>query len=122
MRTRSPWPSIRTANDAVLVALFALGIGLPLVGLWTGAGLGVGGDDGRWENRRYASAPRLAWTRASVAQFPEQLEAYFDDHFAFRAVLIRWDNILRTVVLGASPEPGSGQSPGTRGADRKSVV
>ena len=106
MPTRAHANRIRTATDFLLVAIFVLGIGVPALGLlWRGSG-----EDGLWENRRYASAPRVEFTLASLSRFPKRFEAYFNDHFALRRLLIRWDNVIRTVWLAASPQPGSGQS------------
>jgi hypothetical protein len=105
MPTPQSTSPFRTASDSLLVALFLLAISAPLLGLL----LRGESEPKSWENRRYASAPRLEWSLASVSSFPAQLEAYFNDHFALREQLIRWDNVIRTVGLSTSPRPGGGQ-------------
>jgi alginate O-acetyltransferase complex protein AlgJ len=109
---KPPRTPLRTASDSLLVALFLLGICLPGLGLLFGAEP----ETRHWENRRYASAPQLEWNRKSLAHFPEQLEAYFNDRFGLRERLIRWDNLIRTAWLSTSPRPGSDKrldGPGT---------
>ena len=55
------------------------------------------------ENRTLAAWPQFRWDAASLRALPEQLTRYFEDHFAFRARLVRWQAIVRLYVLGVSP-------------------
>ena len=47
--------------------------------------------------------PQLRWDAASLRALPEQLTRYFEDHFAFRVRLVRWQAIVRLDALGVSP-------------------
>jgi hypothetical protein len=55
------------------------------------------------ENRTLAEWPHFRWDAASLRALPEQLTRYFDDHFAFRGRLVRWQGIVRLRALGVSP-------------------
>jgi hypothetical protein len=55
------------------------------------------------ENRVLAEWPQLRWDEASLRALPEQLTRYFEDHFAFRQRLVRWQAVVRMRVLGVSP-------------------
>jgi len=55
------------------------------------------------ENRTLAPWPQLRWDAASLRALPEQLTRYFEDHFAFRVRLVRWQAIVRLDALGVSP-------------------
>lgn len=83
----------------LLVALFLCAISLPLAANLTGVD---GGDPGA-ENRELAAFPCLDGTRASLAAFPASFGLWFDDHFGFRSVLVRWYGETRLFVLGVSP-------------------
>jgi alginate O-acetyltransferase complex protein AlgJ len=89
---REPW-------GAILVALFLLVIGLPLAANLTGAD---GADPGA-ENREMAAFPRLEGSWKSAANFGNGLGRWFDDHFGFRAALVRWFGETRLFWLGVSP-------------------
>jgi hypothetical protein len=84
---------------AVLVVLFVLVIGLPLAANLAGAD---GADPGA-ENREMATFPRLEGSWTSVATFGNGLGHWFDDHFGFRAALVRWFGETRLFWLGVSP-------------------
>ena len=44
---------------------------------------------------RSRHGPQLRWDAASLRALPEQLTRYFEDHFAFRVRLVRWQAIVR---------------------------
>ena len=83
----------------LLVALFVLAIALP-----PAANLaGFDGADPGAENRELAAFPRVDGSWASIAAFPTGLIVWFDDHFGFRSVLVRWYGGSRLFGLGVSP-------------------
>lgn len=85
--------------DLLVAALFVVVIALPLAA-------NLAGDDGadaRAENRELASAPRLDGTLKSLEAFPDALSRWFEDHFGFRARLVRWYGESRYWGLGVSP-------------------
>lgn len=75
------------AGRALLVACFVLVISLPLAANLAG----VDGADPGAENRELAA---FAWDSPGD---------WFEDHFGFRATLIRWYGESRLFVLGVSP-------------------
>lgn len=88
----------RVAN-LLLVSLFIAAISLPL-----GANLlGRDGADPIAENRTLANFPVLGGTWKSLRDFPGGLCDWFDDHFGFRADLIRWDASGRLFAFETSP-------------------
>jgi alginate O-acetyltransferase complex protein AlgJ len=98
MATHDKRETVNTGGP-LLVALFLLAISLPLAANLAGVD---GGDPGA-ENRELAAFPRLDGTRASIAAFPTGFGLWFDDHFGFRSVLVRWYGETRLFVLGVSP-------------------
>jgi alginate O-acetyltransferase complex protein AlgJ len=69
----------------------------------------LGGSDGAnplVENRTMAAFPHLDGTWASLADLPHGFTAWFEDHFAFRSTLVRWDSEARYFGLGVSPSSG----------------
>jgi len=104
--TMSPLPGVHERGlhpwwERVLVALFLTVLTVP--GLATLAG--VDADAARGEHRDLAPAPELTATWPAVAAFPAAFTAYFQDHFAFRGRLVRWQAAFRLLVLGVSPSP-----------------
>jgi hypothetical protein len=88
----------RPANS-VLAVVFVLVIWLPL-----GANLsGVDGFDPAAENREAARFPALDGTWASLADYPGGLGRWFDDHFGFRADLVRLNAWSQLFGLDTSP-------------------
>jgi hypothetical protein len=85
--------------DIALIALFLAVIGLPFV-FW------LHGDDRAVseENRLLARLPRLQWKAAVLKAFPTDFEAYFNDQFGFRRLLIRVLSLAR-YGLGISTSP-----------------
>jgi hypothetical protein len=78
--------------------VFAAGIVLPLAGSLVGPGTGLLN-----EKRRLADFPEFGLRPRFLAAFPEKFEAYFNDHFPFREVLIRWNSLAKLRLLGVSP-------------------
>jgi len=85
--------------DRALVLLFLLVISLPLAANL----LGFDGGDQQAENRELAGMPTIDGTLKSVGEFPIGLAHWFDDHFGFRATLVRWYGMSRLYGLGVSP-------------------
>jgi alginate O-acetyltransferase complex protein AlgJ len=84
---------------ALLVALFAAVISLPLAANLAG----VDGGDAGAENRELAPFPHVDRSWASIATLPEAFSLWFDDHFGFRSTLVRWYGESRLFVLHVSP-------------------
>jgi alginate O-acetyltransferase complex protein AlgJ len=83
--------------NKLLIALFVLVISLPLAG-------NLAGMDGASPNdENVATFPELNGSWRSVTGFAEDLASWFDDHFAFRATLVRWSAEVRLFGLGVSP-------------------
>ena len=81
------------------VALFVAVIALPLAATLAG----VDGADPGAENRELAPWPRFEASRRALGDLPAGFTAWFDDHFAFRARLVRWYGESRLYALGVSP-------------------
>jgi hypothetical protein len=85
--------------ERTLVAIFLVALCLPLAGML----LNLDEADPSAENRALASWPRFQLDKASLRALPEQLTRYFEDHFAFRQRLVRWQASVRLHALRASP-------------------
>jgi alginate O-acetyltransferase complex protein AlgJ len=85
--------------ERMIVVVFLASLSLPL----TGMVLNLDRDAPSGENRTLAVWPELRWDAASLRELPEQLTRYFEDHFAFRVRLVRWQAIVRLQALGVSP-------------------
>jgi hypothetical protein len=85
--------------DRILIIIFIATLGLPM----TGMVLNVGRDVASGENRTLAAWPQFRWDSASLRALPDQLTRYFEDHFAFRERLVRWQAMVRLRMLGVSP-------------------
>src|SRR5690348_2444034 len=55
------------------------------------------------ENRTLTDAPRLPADWSSARSFPEAFTRYFEDHFAFRTALVKWQAAFRFGWLHVSP-------------------
>jgi alginate O-acetyltransferase complex protein AlgJ len=84
--------------ERMLIAIFLAAVAVPLVGM---AFVGNGGVTA--EKRTLAERPTLSWNAASLRTFPDRMARYFEDHFAFRQQLVRWQAELRLNTLGVSP-------------------
>lgn len=87
--------------DRLLVALFVLAIGVPLLGTVIGADP----ETTEEENREAAPLPELPHDLASLQAWPDAFTKYFADNFAFRSRLVRWQARVRVHVLRSSPTP-----------------
>ncbi len=83
----------------VLVVLFVATITLPLAANLSGRD----GADPGGENRELAAFPKIDASWPSIAAFGPGISAWFDDHFGFRATLVRWYGESRLFGLGVSP-------------------
>ena len=57
------------------------------------------------EKRELAPPPAFPATWAALRAFPAAASRYFEDHFGLRAVLVRWQAVLRLRVLHVSASP-----------------
>jgi len=57
------------------------------------------------EKRTLAARPALEWNIASIEAFPDAFEQYYDDHFGYRDVLVKYLAYFRLNFLGVSPKP-----------------
>ena len=87
------------ACDTLLVVVFLAIVTLPLLANLAGRD----GADPEAENRELAEFPHIDATWSSVAKFGTGLGLWFDDHFGFRAALVRWYGESRLFGLGVSP-------------------
>ena len=90
-----------SVRDRILTALFLIVLFLPA--LMTGASHEEA--HGRLEEKRQlAKRPGFPERIDAVIAFPRQFEAYFNDHFQLREVLIRSHNRLKIKLLKKSPQ------------------
>jgi alginate O-acetyltransferase complex protein AlgJ len=87
------------ACDVLLVVVFLAIVTLPLAANLAGRD----GADPEAENRELAPFPQLDTTWTSLTKFGTGLGLWFDDHFGFRAALVRWYGESRLFGLGVSP-------------------
>jgi len=87
-------------RDATLSAAFVLASGLPLARSIVGP---AGGESARNELRTPAPKPELRLQLAALDTYPREIEAWYADHFGFRASLLRWHNAAKWFVLRTSP-------------------
>jgi alginate O-acetyltransferase complex protein AlgJ len=85
--------------ERTLVAIFLVALCLPLAGMV----LHLDHDPPSAENRTLAPRPRWQWDTASLRSLPDQFTRYFEDHFAFRQRLVRWQASVRLHALRVSP-------------------
>jgi len=55
------------------------------------------------EKRTLAPKPRLILS--ALSSFPEAFDAFYNDHFPFRNLMIRWNSIIKIRVFKDSPVP-----------------
>jgi alginate O-acetyltransferase complex protein AlgJ len=87
--------------NKLLVVVFVAIISLPLAANIAG----IDGADAREENRTLAEFPHLDRSWASWRAYPGNVSAWFEDHFGFRSMLVRWSAEARLFGLGVSPAP-----------------
>ena len=91
--------SVRRCNLAI-AAVFVAAISLPAAANLAG----MDGADAAAENRELADWPRLG-SAPSAAAYATAFGRWFEDHFGFRATLVRWYGETRLFWLGVSPSP-----------------
>lgn len=55
------------------------------------------------EKRAYAFKPELNFS--NLSSFPQAFEAYYNDHFPFRNLLMQWNSIVMVKLFKVSPVP-----------------
>ena len=85
-------------NVGFLIIFFML-ISLPLISSFLPININI---DNR-EKRVLASKPKLMLS--TVLFFPQAFEAFYNDHFPFRNIMIRWNSILKIRIFKDSPVP-----------------
>jgi alginate O-acetyltransferase complex protein AlgJ len=85
--------------NRALVILFLAAITMPLAGNLAG----LDGADPEAEKRELAPFPRWEWKLRPAVAYPDALSRWFEDHFGFRASLVRWYGETRLFVLNVSP-------------------
>ena len=85
--------------NRALVVLFLVIIAAPLATNLAG----IDGADLTNENREMAPFPQWTGTWTSAAEYPGAFGLWFQDHFGFRARLVRWFGTSRLFLLGVSP-------------------
>ncbi len=98
----------RVLHWCLVVAFLGILVTPPIANL-----LGHDGADQDAENRTLAPFPAVSTAWSDVRGFLPGLDAWFADHFAFRATLVRWYGISRYFWLGVSSSPSV--APGPRG-------
>jgi alginate O-acetyltransferase complex protein AlgJ len=85
--------------SGIFAALFVALICLPLAANLAGRD----GADAEAENRDLAPKPQFEARVRSLPAYAAALSAWFEDHFGFRAMLVRWYGESRLFWLGVSP-------------------
>src|SRR5262249_9806633 len=67
--------------------------------------LGPAPSDAASENRRLAALPKLQLKGSVLRPFPAHFEAFYNDRFGFRDVLIRWLTRAEVLWLKVSSSP-----------------
>jgi hypothetical protein len=94
-------PTLRSVRDGILTGLFLLVLFLPVCLTGIAKGKMPGGLE---EKRTLAELPRTPNSVDAIKAFPRRFEAYYNDHFHFRDVLIRSHNRLKLKILKKSPD------------------
>jgi hypothetical protein len=92
---------IRVIEDWIIIGLFAIAVLFPLVRTRYKTDLTPSFE----ENRPLAQFPQLSMRPGALIRFPRDFGNYFNDHFAFRRMLIRWQALARVKWLGDSSSP-----------------
>jgi hypothetical protein len=93
--------SFHLAWNRVLIAIFVAAIVLPAVG----TAMHLDRETATGEKRELAQFPALHADWASLSAFPDGFTKYFEDNFAFRTRLVRWQAAIRLTALHVSPSP-----------------
>jgi hypothetical protein len=90
----------RTLGPVAILAVFALGLLTPAIGMMIGRSGGVAAVELRFPAR----LPGFPGSIEKLESFPSEMDAFLDDHFGFRSELLGLNSRLH-VALGASPSP-----------------
>lgn len=96
-----PLPTLRSVRDSVLTGLFLLLLFLPVSLTGISDEVTPGGLE---EKRQLAELPRFPKGVDAIKAFPRRFEAYYNDHFQLRDVMIRSHNRLKIKILKKSPQ------------------
>ncbi len=91
-------PKLQLVGDGILVLIFVVVLFVPLIAMF----LGVSAVEDTGEKRVLASMPDFS--TEPIDGFPQKLDAYFQDRFAFRQQLIRLQSRLRHGFLRVSTD------------------
>ncbi len=87
--------TIHTIEEWLVIGLSAIAVSLPLAGTRYKTDLTPSFE----ENRQLAQFPPLSLKPGALIRLPRDFGRYFNDHFAFRRVLIRWQALARVKWL-----------------------
>jgi hypothetical protein len=93
---------IQRSFDRATILFFVAAIAVPLLALIAGWDLRDGAKD---EKRMPTPFPAWSWTPAELVTYPQRFDAWFQDHFGFRRLLIRGHSMLSYYVLYTAPSP-----------------
>ncbi|MDH3688493.1 MAG: hypothetical protein OEU36_03285 [Gammaproteobacteria bacterium] len=82
--------SLRKVLNVTLVILFLAAIWLPLASEM----LQIAPVIEVTENRNLTSSPVFVLKKSELKKYPQRFENYFNDHFGFRNMLVKWHNYL----------------------------
>jgi alginate O-acetyltransferase complex protein AlgJ len=82
-----------------ILLIFCLLLLLPLAGQW----LKLAPAPANSENRKLTERPQLSWSVPALQKFPREYQAYYNDNFGFRKILVRGNYLLHYGLLGVSP-------------------
>jgi len=85
--------------DRLLIVVFLVLLALPPLGTM----LGIQRATEDEQNRELVAFPHLGLTAASWRAFPDGFTKYFEDNFAFRPLLVRWQATARAKAFHVSP-------------------
>ena len=91
----------RRPFDAIVSIVFIAIISLPVAANLAGHD----GADPQAENRELAPTPHLNPSLRGIVDYTGAFGRWFEDHFGFRATLVRWYGESRYFWLGVSPSP-----------------
>lgn len=90
----------RALSDSALIATFLALLALVPIAAFTRE---PQKSDVEREFRRLAPLPVRPASTAQALEWPRAFEAWYRDHFGFRATLIRWHNVVKLEGFGVSP-------------------
>ena len=88
----------RSFEQVFLTACFLIALCLPVGGIFVGIK-----NSSLGENRALASFPKISTSANDISNLPRAMGRYFNDRFAFRDSLIRWQANIRLNWLKTSP-------------------